>query len=946
MLLKRYQSLLLAFIVLFAFTAAYAAVPAGYYYFAKNKKKAELKTALHLYCGPMFEFDYGGGPGFTWQGFYSTDRRADSTVIDMYSNTVRKQTSFNAVSGMHIEHSFPKSWWGSYPNNAYKDLFHLYPADASANESKNNLPLGEVTGTPGFDNGVTKVGKNGFETTYTDNCFEPDDEFKGDFARSYFYISTVYENLAPLMQSPMVTTGSTYPFWKPWAIDLLMKWNKQDPVSPKELARIETIYGIQGNRNPFIDYPDLADYIWGADSTKVYPFPEETEPFMLTPRRGISIDFGVILQNDVRTKVLHIMGANFSSVLQVSLLKGNSTLSLSASTIPAADAISGYDLSITFTPTTSGWVRDTLLIQGGGLAESLRIPVKTLASADFITVEPTDVTPVGGTLQWISDPMATNYRLNVYQGDLQAGDLIISTYVEGNSWNKAVELYNGTGKTIDLSKYSLQKQSNGAGYFGSTLRLSGTLESGKSYAIVHKLAAADMLTKANLVTDSLLQYNGNDAVALVRSGVTIDMVGQANAGADVMWGVDITLQRKANITHPASIFNSAEWTTLPTDSYGMLGNHVMTLASTKSYILQDVLTGITTTYPIQNLSPENTYTYSIESMRSGVIAPGINTMQLHTLSLDAPEVSEATGIMSNQITANWGKAAYATGYLLNVYKVSGAADTTVVEGFDNVGASGTPLPTGWTGNANAIYTTTTSSGIAKPSIQLRNAGEWIQTKTYPQPVSKLTFMYRFVTAVTGASLIVDGLSNNNWIRIDSIACKNDTKIYPVYNLNASQRLTAFRFTFNKLPGGNFSIDDVSATYGSQDTTFVVKDRAITLNYEDINGLNVNSQYFYQVRATLGNSMSVPSDVMKVNTLLSDGLPQKNSKNFSIFSKVEGISILGLKGDETIQVYNISGICLKQVKATSSKMEIPFSQHGIFIIKVQDNDASFTGKFIH
>ncbi|MDD5184563.1 MAG: endonuclease [Paludibacter sp.] len=943
MLLKRYKSLLFTLVVLFSFTAAYAAVPAGYYYFAKNKKQAALKTALHLYCGPMFEFDYGGGPGFTWQGFYSTDNRND-TVVDMYSNIARKFNGFAAVDGMHIEHSFPKSWWGSYPNNAYKDLFHLYPADASANESKNNLPLGEVTGTPGFDNGVTKVGTNGFENTYTDKCFEPADEYKGDFARSYFYISTVYENLAPLMQSPMVINNSTYPFWKPWAIDLLMKWNKQDPVSPKELARIETIYGIQGNRNPFIDYPDLPDYIWGADSTKIYPFPEETEPFLLTPRRGTTIDFGVILQNDTRTQNLHIQGANMSSDIQVSLIRNSPSLSLAFTTGSITDAF-GFDVGIIFKPTAAGSVRDTLLIQGGGLTESLRIPVKALASSDFITVEPTDVTPVGCTLQWISDPLATNYRLNVYQGDQQAGDLIISAYVEGSSWNKAVELYNGTGKTVDLSKYYLQKQSNGSGPYISTLRLSGTLDNGKSYAIVHKLASTDLLAKAQLVTDSLLQFDGNDAIILVRSGVTIDMAGKANAGADVYWGTNLTLQRKAGVTHPSSSFNSNEWNTLATDSYSMLGNHIMTLASTKNYVLQNVLTGITTSYPIQNLSPENTYTYSIESMRSGVIAPAINTMQLHTAALDAPEVSEATGIMSHQFTANWGEAAYATGYLLNVFEVSGAADTTVVEGFDNVGAAGTPLPTGWTGNANAIYTTTTSSGIAIPSIQLRNAGEWIQTKTYPQPVSKLTFMYRFVTAITGASLIVDGLSNNNWIRIDSIACRNNSKIYPVYNFNATQGLTAFRFTFNKLPGGNFSIDDIAATYGSQDTVYVAKDKAVSVNYSDITGLSANSPYIYQVRATLGSSVSAPSEAMQVKTSLSDGLTPNKTDRIVLRSDVEGIRISGLKGNELIKVYTITGICLKQVKASSAEINIALKQNGIFIVQIQNGDYSFAGKLI-
>src|SRR5665647_533796 len=305
----RFKSLILLTIAFFSISSAFAAIPSGYYYYAKNKKQAALKTALHTYAAPMKEFEYGGGQGFTWEGFFYTDQKKDSSVVDMYSNTVRKFNGFSAVNGMHIEHSLPKSWWGGLNNNAYKDLFHLYPADAITNITKSNLPLGEVTGTPTLDNGVTKIGANGFETAYTENCFEPADEFKGDFARSYFYISTIYENFAPLWQSPMMN-NNTYPVWKPWALDLLLKWHHQDPVSPKELARIEAIYNLQGNRNPFIDYPDLVDYIWGKDTANIFPFPDETEPFLLTPRRGVSVDFGVILINDSRSNSIHIQGVN------------------------------------------------------------------------------------------------------------------------------------------------------------------------------------------------------------------------------------------------------------------------------------------------------------------------------------------------------------------------------------------------------------------------------------------------------------------------------------------------------------------------------------------------------------------------------------------------------------------------------------------------------------
>jgi len=935
--------LLLTGISIFTFSTVFSAVPSGYYYFAKNKKKAELKTVLHTYCAPMFEFDYGGGPGFTWQGFYNTDRNPDNSVIDMYSNTVRYFNGFAAVSGMHIEHSFPKSWWGAYPNNAYKDLFHLYPADASANESKNNLPLGEVTGTPGFNNGVTKVGKNGFETAYTDNCFEPADEYKGDFARSYFYIASIYENLAPLMQSPMVITGSTYPFWKPWAIDLLLKWSRQDPVSPKELARIEAVYTIQGNRNPFIDYPDLAEYIWGADTTKVYPFPNETEPFLVTPRRGTTIDFGVILQNDTRSQNLHILGANINSDVTVKFKNSSPTLSLSTPVISASSALSGTDISITFTPNSSGLVRDTVIIKGGGMADSLLIPVKALASADFITLEPTDVTPVGGTLQWISDPLATQYRLNVYQGDQKAGDLIISTYVEGSSWNKAVEIYNGTGKTVDLSKYSLKKQSNGGGPYVSTLKLSGTLDNNKSYVIVHKLAGTDLYAKENLVTDSLLQYDGNDAIVLVRSGVTIDMVGQANAGADVYWGTDLTLQRKATVTHPLSIFNQAEWTTLPMDSYSMLGSHPMTLASSSSYIVQNAIVGLNTSYPIQNLNPNSTYTYSVESMRSGVFAPAINTMQLHTTALDAPEITSPNGILSNQFTANWGETAYAMGYLLDVFSVTGQADTTVVEGFYGVGTAGTPLPTGWTGTASGNYTSSQSTGVASPSISLKNNGEWLQTKTYPYPVSKFTYMYRFASG-SGNSLGVYGLSNGTWTRIDSISQANTTKAYPVYAFTKTQNMTAFRFIYHK-SSGNFAIDDVSATYGNQDTVFVQKNNAVSNNYAIISNLNPNSQYYYRVKATLGSAVSGSSETMGVRTLVSSKIQENNVSPIKISSRNDIITVTGLHGDENIHIYSLTGICLYQAKATTTTTEISLHQNGIFIIRIQDKDYSFTGKIL-
>ena len=938
---------IIIFTLLIQSIVSMAKVPAGYYYYAKNKKQIELKTALNTYCKPLRELDYGPGFGFTWEGFYLTDRNADNSIVDIYSDSVRYFNGFSSVNGLHIEHSFPKSWWGGYNNGAYKDLFHLYPADALTNSTKNDLPLGEVTGTPTFYNGKSKIGKNGFGITYTDNCFEPADEYKGDFARSYFYVATVYQELYPLFASPMLDNNS-YPVWKNWALDLLMKWHSQDPVSPKELTRIEAVYNIQGNRNPFIDYPDLADYIWGNRKEEVYPFPEETEPFLLTPRAGDVIDLGVILSGDTRTQKIKIQGVNINSDLQVSLLKNDASFQLSTSAITPAHAFSGVDISLTFSPTEGGLVRDTILISGGGLSEILRLPVKALASVDFITLEPTNLTPVSGDLQWIADPNSTNYRLNVYQGDNGAGDLIISAYVEGSSWNKAIELYNGTGKSVYLSKYSLQKQSNGAGSFGSPLKLSGVLESGKSYVIAHNSSTnADLRAIANLMTDTLLQFNGNDAICLVHGGVTIDMVGHANAGASTNWGENITLERKSTVTHPISVFNPKEWNTYGIDVFSMLGNHAMNLTPYRNNILEVVLSDKTSSYYLPGLLPENTYTYKIETMHSGVYVPAVNTMQLHTSPLDVPVVMEPTDVKPTQFTANWEQTLYVSDYLLNVFTIKGQTDSIETTGFDNVGTSGTPLPSGWSGTASGNYTTATSSGIAIPSVALKNNGEWLQTKVYQQPVSKISFMYRFPSAAIGSSFVIDGLQNNKWVRIDSVPFKGTSaspKTYPAYIFAKSQQIKSLRFKFNK-SSGNLSIDDVQVTYGNQDTAFVLKDYKVTGEELILKNLEPNTLYFYAVRATYGNSISAFSETASARTSI-DTQVQNNLLMPVIINQVNNqLHFTGLFGNETIRIYNTAGICMHVLNANANEILIPFENKGVFIVNIFNGDYKYTGKII-
>lgn len=238
---------------------------------------ASLKTALHkqIRNHEYLDFDVNTTARYWWKNYFTqTDWHPDGYFWDMYSKN--KNSKYINGNIQNREHVMPRSWWGYRKNyssfDANGDLHNLYPADNPANTAKNNLALGEV-GIAIFDNGVSKVGKNTYPNGFRGDVFEPADEYKGDFARIYFYMVTCYEDYSDLWKKEatksMLQKG-TYPSFQPWAIEMLLKWHRQDPVSEKEIKRNNAVHKIQGNRNPFIDRPELAEYIWGNKKNEAY----------------------------------------------------------------------------------------------------------------------------------------------------------------------------------------------------------------------------------------------------------------------------------------------------------------------------------------------------------------------------------------------------------------------------------------------------------------------------------------------------------------------------------------------------------------------------------------------------------------------------------------------------------------------------------------------------
>ncbi len=412
--LLRFSSLLVALAVV-SFTVS-AAIPSGYYDGMVGKTTADLKTAARNIIYNHTELSYSG----LKYTFEETDVYPNSTRWwDMYSNTARYTT--NGFTGLNREHSLPKSWWGgSSSTPAYCDINHLYPSDIEANSAKSNHPLGEVLNAK-FDNGLVKVGTPLGTSGGASQVFEPADEYKGDMARAYFYMVTCYQDLNWVERYMWMLQNNTYPTLAPWAQEMLLRWSREDPVSQKELDRNEAVYTLQGNRNPFIDFPQLAEYIWGNKMGEKFTFegggsdggggdtpPQGTDPVLITPTQGMSLDFGEVALGKEGVAKLHFRGENLTGSLELVISRNDASMfTLSDFSIKTeyVNTEDGYWTTITYKPTSVGTHTSKLFISDGGISGSRGVELKGTCLempklSTPVALPATNVTSTSYTANW------------------------------------------------------------------------------------------------------------------------------------------------------------------------------------------------------------------------------------------------------------------------------------------------------------------------------------------------------------------------------------------------------------------------------------------------------------------------------------------------------------------------------------------------------------------
>lgn len=212
----------------------------------------------------------------------------------------------------------------------------------------------------------------------------------------------------------------------------------------------------------------------------------------------------------------------------------------------------------------------------------------------------------------------------------QTTDLFFSEYIEGSSFNKAVEIYNGTGAAVDLSQYTLELYSNGNSSPNSTTTLSGTLADGDVYVAAHASADAAILAVADMTNSGVINFNGDDAFALRKAGALIDVIGQIGTDPGSEWGSgatstkDNTIRRQESIcggdTNGSDAFDPAtEWNGYAQDTFDGLGSHTANCGGGPT---------LTPIYDIQYTtdpggdSPENGQTVNTEGVVTAVFSNG------------------------------------------------------------------------------------------------------------------------------------------------------------------------------------------------------------------------------------------------------------------------------------------------------------------------------------
>ncbi len=398
------------------------AVDASYYTSLNDKSGSDLRTALTSLTTSKHTTQLG----YDWT-FDGIDI-VNGTLEDIYSTCNWSTTGSDQCSGGYSsvcdcynrEHVVPQSLFNEVsPQRG--DRHHLFLTDGKVNNQRANYPFGECSsGESAGTNALGKLGTSTF-TGYTSigKVFEPDDQYKGDIARAIMYMAIRY---ATVSSYPVTSWSGNAMFsgslstnygLSAYSVALLMKWHRQDPVSQKEITRNNGVADKQGNRNPFIDYPCLAEYLWGNKAGETFSTASCCGSFEAnfsvgsdgctacatavdpsTPTitvSGTSVDCGSVVVGNTTTATFTVSGSNLTA--DITLAVTGTGFSIDKTTLaPTAGTVAATTITVTFEPTAAGEQNGTITISSTGATDKT-VSLHAVGTTAAVTPAP-PTTPV------------------------------------------------------------------------------------------------------------------------------------------------------------------------------------------------------------------------------------------------------------------------------------------------------------------------------------------------------------------------------------------------------------------------------------------------------------------------------------------------------------------------------------------------------------------------
>lgn len=531
-------------LITLCFNFGFAQIPNGYYDTATGSGYA-LKTQLYNIINNQNDQGYNAMDNFFLSNDLDQYYENDNTILDIYSEHPMGADPYNFnpqvdECGNYTgegdcyskEHVIPRSVFND-ANPMDGDAHNLLPVDGRVNGFRGSFPMGRVDyNNLASQNGISnptqngsKLGDNlnsGYSSGYSGTVFEPIDEFKGDIARIYFYFATRYQNQISNWSAFAMFNGSSDQVFETAFLNILLEWHSIDPVSQKEVDRNNAIYDHQGNRNPFIDTPSYVTAIWNPQQDNQNP----------------SVPTNLVASNPTATSV---------------------SLNWTAATDNVG--VSSYDIYVnnSYNSSTSS-TSTTVTSLSPETNYCFTIIAKDNANNSSVPSNEDCATTLSGSTNTV--------------------DLFFSEYMEGSGTNKALEIANFTGASVNLSTYQIKLSLNGNTNWNYiySFPTNTSINNGEVFVVANGGAVVCQSVFDNLNND-ITSFNGKDgdAIALYKNNNLIDIIGVL--GDDQDFAKDVTLVRNDNIASGSTAYNANEWTSYPQNTCSNLGSHTQTLSA-------------------------------------------------------------------------------------------------------------------------------------------------------------------------------------------------------------------------------------------------------------------------------------------------------------------------------------------------------------------------------